>query len=88
MPPSKSVAFLRKFFLRSGDIPVAGWKMGVAGMLPPPNLAGLASAKASGKSGLIATIPFQHADLHAKDTLGHVYEYHFLSQSGIARRAA
>ncbi len=24
---------------------------------------------------LIATIPFEHADLHAKDILGHVYEY-------------
>jgi type I restriction enzyme M protein len=28
---------------------------------------------------LIASIPFQHADLHAKDILGHVYEY-FLGQ--------
>ena len=33
-------------------------------MSPLPNLA-----------GLIATIPFQHADLHAKDILGHVYDW-------------
>jgi type I restriction enzyme M protein len=32
---------------------------------------------------LIATIPFQHADLHAKDILGHVYEY-FLGQFALA----
>ncbi len=32
---------------------------------------------------LIATIPFQHAQLHAKDILGHVYEY-FLGQFAIA----
>jgi type I restriction enzyme M protein len=32
---------------------------------------------------LIATIPFQHADLHAKDILGHVYEY-FLGQFAMA----
>jgi type I restriction enzyme M protein len=32
---------------------------------------------------LIATIPFEHADLHAKDILGHVYEY-FLGQFAIA----
>ncbi len=34
-------------------------------MSPLPNLAGLID--------LIATIPFQHADLHAKDIPGHVY---------------
>ena len=39
--------------------------------IDPANLAGLID--------LIATIPFQHADLHAKDILGHVYEY-FLGQ--------
>lgn len=32
---------------------------------------------------LIATIPFQHATLHAKDILGHVYEY-FLGQFALA----
>ena len=32
---------------------------------------------------LIATIPFEHADLHAKDILGHVYEY-FLGQFAMA----
>ncbi len=32
---------------------------------------------------LIATIPFQHADLYAKDILGHVYEY-FLGQFALA----
>ncbi len=32
---------------------------------------------------LVATIPFQHADMHAKDILGHVYEY-FLGQFAIA----
>ena len=32
---------------------------------------------------LIATIPFEHADLHAKDILGHVYEY-FLGQFALA----
>jgi type I restriction enzyme M protein len=32
---------------------------------------------------LIATIPFQHASLHAKDILGHVYEY-FLGQFALA----
>jgi type I restriction enzyme M protein len=31
----------------------------------------------------IAQIPFEHADLHAKDILGHVYEY-FLGQFAIA----
>lgn len=31
----------------------------------------------------IAKIPFQHADLHAKDILGHVYEY-FLGQFALA----
>lgn len=39
------------------------------------NLAGLID--------LIATIPFEHADLHAKDILGHVYEY-FLGQFALA----
>jgi type I restriction enzyme M protein len=34
---------------------------------------------------LIATIPFEHADLHAKDILGHVYEY-FLGQFALAER--
>jgi len=32
---------------------------------------------------LIASIPFQHADLHAKDILGHVYEY-FLGKFALA----
>ncbi len=32
---------------------------------------------------LIATIPFEHAHLHAKDILGHVYEY-FLGQFALA----
>ena len=32
---------------------------------------------------LIATIPFEHADLHAKDILGHGYEY-FLGQFALA----
>ncbi|BCU76270.1 class I SAM-dependent DNA methyltransferase [Luteolibacter sp. LG18] len=43
--------------------------------IDPANLAGLID--------LIATIPFQHADLHAKDILGHVYEY-FLGQFALA----
>ncbi len=49
--------------------------------IDPANLAGLID--------LIATIPFQHADLHAKDILGHVYEY-FLGQFALAegKRAA
>jgi len=48
------------------------------GVSPLPNLAGLAPAQPSGGAGLIdliATIPFQHADLHAKDILGHVYDW-------------
>jgi type I restriction-modification system DNA methylase subunit len=32
---------------------------------------------------LIATIPFHHETLHAKDILGHVYEY-FLGEFSIA----
>lgn len=32
---------------------------------------------------LVAKIPFQHADMHAKDILGHVYEY-FLGQFALA----
>jgi type I restriction enzyme M protein len=32
---------------------------------------------------LIATIPFEHANLHAKDILGHVYEY-FLGEFALA----
>lgn len=43
--------------------------------LDPSNLSGLID--------LIATIPFEHADLHAKDILGHVYEY-FLGQFALA----
>ena len=43
--------------------------------IDPANLAGLID--------LIASIPFQHADLHAKDILGHVYEY-FLGQFALA----
>ncbi len=43
--------------------------------IDPTNLAGLID--------LISTIPFQHADLHAKDILGHVYEY-FLGQFALA----
>jgi type I restriction enzyme M protein len=40
-------------------------------------------ANLSGLIDLIATIPFQHANLHAKDILGHVYEY-FLGQFALA----
>jgi type I restriction enzyme M protein len=40
-------------------------------------------ANLSGLIDLIATIPFEHADLHAKDILGHVYEY-FLGQFALA----
>jgi type I restriction enzyme M protein len=43
--------------------------------LDPANLSSLID--------LIATIPFEHADMHAKDILGHVYEY-FLGQFAIA----
>lgn len=43
--------------------------------IDPTNLSGLID--------LIATIPFEHADLHAKDILGHVYEY-FLGQFALA----
>lgn len=43
--------------------------------LDPAALAGLVD--------LISTIPFRHAHLHAKDILGHVYEY-FLGQFAIA----
>lgn len=43
--------------------------------LDPSNLAGLID--------LIGTIPFEHAHLHAKDILGHVYEY-FLGQFALA----
>ena len=43
--------------------------------IDPSNLSGLID--------LIATIPFEHAHLHAKDILGHVYEY-FLGQFAIA----
>jgi type I restriction enzyme M protein len=43
--------------------------------LPAESLIGLIN--------LIATIPFEHADLHAKDILGHVYEY-FLGQFALA----
>ena len=43
--------------------------------IDPSNLTGLID--------LIATIPFQHANLHAKDILGHVYEY-FLGQFALA----
>ena len=43
--------------------------------MPQENLGGLID--------LIATIPFEHADLHAKDILGHVYEY-FLGQFALA----
>jgi len=43
--------------------------------IDPSNLAALID--------LIATIPFQHADLHTKDILGHVYEY-FLGQFALA----
>jgi type I restriction enzyme M protein len=40
-------------------------------------------ANLSGLIDLIATIPFQHADLHAKDILGHVYEF-FLGEFALA----
>jgi type I restriction enzyme M protein len=40
-------------------------------------------ANLSGLIDLIATIPFEHANLHAKDILGHVYEY-FLGQFALA----
>jgi type I restriction enzyme M protein len=43
--------------------------------LDPSNLSSLID--------LIATIPFEHADLHAKDILGHVYEY-FLGEFAMA----
>ena len=43
--------------------------------LDPANLSSLID--------LIATIPFEHAGLHAKDILGHVYEY-FLGQFALA----
>ncbi|MFH5804974.1 type I restriction-modification system subunit M [Alienimonas sp. DA493] len=43
--------------------------------LDPDNLRGLVD--------LVASIPFEHADLHAKDILGHVYEY-FLGQFALA----
>ena len=43
--------------------------------IPQDNLGGLID--------LFATIPFEHADLHAKDILGHVYEY-FLGQFALA----
>ncbi|HLJ26498.1 MAG TPA: type I restriction-modification system subunit M [Candidatus Angelobacter sp.] len=43
--------------------------------LPQESLIGLIN--------LIAGIPFEHADLHAKDILGHVYEY-FLGQFALA----
>ena len=58
---TSSQAFLREFFLRSGDILVAGGKLGATGMSPLPTLAGLAPAKLFGDAGLIhliATIPF------------------------------
>lgn len=41
------------------------------------------AANLAGLIDLIATIPFQHANLHAKDILGHVYEY-FLGQFALA----
>lgn len=43
--------------------------------LDPANLSSLID--------LISTIPFEHAELHAKDILGHVYEY-FLGQFALA----
>ncbi|HYG36809.1 MAG TPA: type I restriction-modification system subunit M, partial [Clostridia bacterium] len=43
--------------------------------LDPANLSSLID--------LVASIPFEHAELHAKDILGHVYEY-FLGQFAIA----
>ena len=43
--------------------------------LDPDNLRGLID--------LVGSIPFEHADLHAKDILGHVYEY-FLGQFALA----
>ena len=43
--------------------------------IPQENLGGLID--------LFAGIPFEHADLHAKDILGHVYEY-FLGQFALA----
>ncbi|WP_447775562.1 class I SAM-dependent DNA methyltransferase [Pseudomonas chlororaphis] len=39
--------------------------------------------KLTGLIDLIASIPFQHSSLHAKDILGHVYEY-FLGQFALA----
>jgi type I restriction enzyme M protein len=39
--------------------------------------------KLSGLIDLIGSIPFKHASLHAKDILGHVYEY-FLGQFALA----
>ena len=52
--------------------------------IDPANLAGLATAKLVGDAGLIdlfATIPFQQADLHAKDILGHVYDWRGVTKS-------
>jgi type I restriction enzyme M protein len=40
-------------------------------------------AALAGLVDLISTIPFQHANLHAKDILGHVYEY-FLGEFALA----
>ena len=71
MPSSQT--FLRELFIRSGDIPVAGGKLGATGISPFAGLApaqplgdvGLAPAKPSGDAGLIdliAIISFQHAD--------------------------
>lgn len=40
-------------------------------------------AALAGLVDLISTIPFQHASLHAKDILGHVYEY-FLGEFALA----
>lgn len=40
-------------------------------------------AALAGLVDLISTIPFRHADLHAKDILGHVYEY-FLGEFALA----
>ncbi len=59
---------------RNGDLRIASFSSSRRAnrSSPLPNPAGLID--------LIATIPFQHADLHAKDILGHVYEW-----SGVAK---
>ena len=60
LPPAMSAAL--PFPIASSSSPARAIRRS-----PLPNLVGLID--------LIATIPFQHADLHAKDILGHVYDW-------------